>query len=57
MGLIERHEVARHCAVNENSKQSSTSLTYFGMKNNNHIQVCHNAYIRLHAISNKAVTT
>lgn len=56
MGLIERHEVARHRPVNESSKQTAYSYTYFAMKNNNRVKVCRTAFISLHASSNHAVS-
>lgn len=56
MGFIERHNVARHRATKVDSRQNQSSFTFFAMKGNRRIQFCRNAFISLHAISNKAVS-
>lgn len=55
IGLIERHEVARHRPSTEHSKQIDSSFTYYAMKGSVRTKVCRKAYISLHALSHKAV--
>lgn len=56
IGLIDRFDVARHRPKNENSKEASSSYKYFAMKGNIRFPVCRQAFINLHAISNKVVS-
>lgn len=56
MGLIELHEVAKHRPINDNSKNTDYSYSYFALKNKIRVKVCRQAFISLHAISNSAVS-
>lgn len=53
MSLIERYDVVRRRPSNKNSKQQESSFKYFAMKGTSRVEVCHNAYISLHAMSLK----
>lgn len=56
VGLIELHEVARHRPINDNSKNTDYSYSYFALKNKTRVKVCRQAFISLHGISNSAMS-
>lgn len=56
MGLIELHEVSRHRPINDNSKNTDYSYSYFALKNKTRVKVCRQAFISLLASSNSAVS-
>lgn len=55
IGLIERLDVARHRPKSPHSKEFSSSFKYFAIKDSERVEVCRNAFISLHAVSNKVV--
>jgi hypothetical protein len=54
MGLIERNNVSRHRPSTSESKQFAFSFKYHAFRDGERIEICRNAFLRLHAISSKA---